>query len=188
MALGFTSYEVQNDLAVARAFERAAKQAENLKVPLTQISRDFMKSRKAIFQLSGPGGYPDLSSRYKEVKQRAIGNIYPILKLTGQLEGSITKESHPHNVLVIGPRSLEMGTTIPYGNYHQQEGSPGSKMPLRKFLFIGPEGGRFADSRLTGFPERALNTLNTFILRDLGLNIEQATGIKPKIKKGEPKI
>ena len=190
MGLGFTSYEVQNDLAMARAFDRAAKQSKNLKQPLSQIARDFMKSRKAIFALKGPGAYPDLSEKYKKVKRNIIGEVYPILKLSGDLEKSITDASSPDNVLRIDPTSLEMGTTIDYANYHQQEGDFPStgKMPLRKFLFIGAESVKFANSILSGFPERALNTLNTFILRDMGLNIEQATGVKPKITKGKPKL
>jgi phage gpG-like protein len=184
MGLGFTSYSVDNDEKLASAFIRAGKQSKNLKVPLAQIAKDFMKSRKAIFALKGPGQYPDLSSKYKPVKEQAVGFVYPILKLTGDLESSVTDKSHPDNVLRINTQSLTMGTTLEYANAHQE----GIGVPLRRFLFVGPESVKFANSEISGFPERALNTLNTWIMRDLGLTMEQATGVKPKIKKGKAKL
>ena len=184
MGLGFVSYNVDNDEKLGQAFERAGRQSNNLKVPLAQISRDFMKSRKAIFALKGPGQYPDLSSKYKPMKESLVGFIYPILKLTGDLEKSVTETSSPDNILRIGFQSLEMGTSLPYARKHQE----GLGVPLRRFLFVGPESLKFANSEISGFPERALNTLNTWVLRDLGLNMEQATGVKPKIKKGKAKL
>lgn len=181
MGLGFTSYIVENDLAFARAVDRAAKDAKSLKVPFNAIARDFQKSRKAIFNLKGPGGYPDLSPKYKIQKQRILGQIYPILKLSGDLEKSVTDRNDSDNITRVGNDSLELGTSIEYGIYHQSD-DPRLKIPLRKFLFIGPESTKFASSDLSGFPNRSLNTLNTFVLRSLGLNIEQATGVKPKVK------
>lgn len=189
MGLGFTSYTVENDEAFARAMERAAKATDNLRIPLAQIAKDFRKSRTAIFALKSPGGYPDLSPKYKKRKQKSVGFVYPILKLTGRLESSVTQESHPENITRIEPLSMSLGTGVPYANYHQQEGEPGTgKMPLRKFLFIGPESTKFANSEISGFPERALNTLNSYVLKELGASIEQATGVKPQIKQGKPTL
>jgi len=190
MSLGFTSYQVENDIAFANAMDRAARQSKNLTIPLTSIMKDFYKSRTAIFALKGPGQYPDLSPRYKPNKQRAVGFVYPILKLSGALEESVTSDSGKDNVTRIEPLSLEMGTTVPYANYHQQEGdfTNTGKMPLRKFLFIGPESVKFANSDISGFPERALNTLNVFVLRQMGKSIEEATGVKPTIKQQRPKL
>lgn len=186
MSLGFTSYVVENDLKVARAIDRAIKAGVDLTIPFAIIAKDFYKSRKAIFLLSGPGGYPDLNEKYKVRKQKAVGFTYPILKLTGRLEKSVTDEQSPDNVTRIDPESLDMGTTVEYADAHQQEGPKKSgKMPLRKFLFIGPESVKFADSEISGFPKRALNTLNSHILRTLGESLESATGVKPQIKQGK---
>lgn len=184
MALGFTSYVVENDLKLARAIDRAIKEGADLSIPFAQIAKDFQKSRKAIFALKSPGQYPDLSEKYKKRKKRAVGFEYPILKLTGRLEKSVTESSHAENVTRIDPSSLEMGTNVPYGIYHQSDG-PRSKIPLRKFLFVGPESVKFANSEISGFPERALNTINTYVLRTLGASIEEATGVKPIIKPGK---
>lgn len=191
MALGFTSYSVENDEKLVRALDRAIKATGDLRKPLAQIGKDFRKSRKAIFALKGPGQYPDLGpdgpakTDYKKIKKRAVGFVYPILKLTGRLEGSVTDSGHPENINDIFKSFAEFGTSVPYAIYHQSD-KPRTKIPLRKFLFVGPESVKFANKAISGFPERALNTLNSYVLRELGLSMEQATGVKPKIKKGTP--
>jgi phage gpG-like protein len=200
---GFTSYEVLNDEKMSSALRRAASVSNDLKIPFSQIAKDFQKSRKAIFALSSAGQYPDLSTKpfyawwekddnlqrqydggYKEYKKAKYGFSYPILKATGRLERSVTDASDPENVTSIGPLELKMGTRTPYAVYHQSD-LPRSRLPLRKFLFVGPESKKFANSEISGFPERALNTLNSYILRSLGLSVEQATGKAPVIKKGK---
>lgn len=200
--LGFTSYEIENDKKFARALSKAAKKIGDLTTPLNQIAADFRKSRKAIFQLSSAGQYPDLSTKpfkawwepkesglnknfpggYKEYKQEKFGFAYPILKQTGRLEESLTNRSHPENISRINIDEAELGTSVPYGIYHQSD-SPRKRLPLRKFLFIGPEAPRFAKGdALKGFPERAIKTLEKYVLRQTGLSILEATGVKPIIK------
>lgn len=182
MILG-TSYVVENDERLAAAFARTAKDAKDLKIPLKLVGKDFRKSRTALFTLKGPGLYDDLAPSTKKTKKRKFGSIYPILVASGRLRDSVTIESHPENISRIGKLSADLGTRVPYGVYHQSD-KPRTKIPLRKFLFVGPEAPRFARGNdLKGFPERALNTLNTYILRKMGANIEQATGTKPEIKK-----
>lgn len=190
MSLGFTSYTVENDEKFQRALDRAIATSKDLSKPLSMIGKDFRKSRQAIFNLKGPGQYPDLGpdgpakTNYKRIKKRQVGFVYPILKLTGRLDDSVTNKSHPENINRIFKDAAEFGTSVPYGVYHQSDESR-SKIPLRKFLFIGPESVKFANTLISGFPERALNTLNSFVLGELGASIEQATGVKPKIKKGK---
>lgn len=197
---GFTSYELVNDEKVSQALERALLVTSDLRVPFAQIAKDFQKSRKAIFALSSAGEYPDLSTRpffawwekdlslkrqydggYKEYKKAKYGFDYPILKATGRLEKSITEQGDPENVTRVYPLALEMGTKVPYAVHHQW-GAPKAKLPMRKFLFIGPESKKYSNSEISGFPERALNTLNSFVIRKLGGSIEEATGVKPRIK------
>jgi len=198
--LGFTSYEIENDKEFARALSRAAKIVGNLETPLRQIGADFRKSRKAIFALESAGQYPDLSSRplnafwerdpklrraalrggSKAYKFAKFGFAYPILKQTGRLEDSLTRAGHPENISNINVDEAEFGTKVPYGVYHQ-EGT--KRIPVRKFLFIGPEAPRFAKGdALKGFPERALKTLEAYVLRQTGLSIQEATGVAPITK------
>lgn len=195
---GFTSYELVNDERVASALRRAASVSNDLKIPFSMIAKDFQKSRKAIFALQSAGEYPDLSTRpffawwekdedlrrqfdggYKEYKRAKFGFSYPILKQTGRLEKSVTDPGHPENVTRIGPIEMELGTRVPYAVYHQSD-APRSRIPLRKFLFIGPESRKYANTEISGFPERALNTLNSFVLRTLKKSIQQSTGVTPR--------
>jgi phage gpG-like protein len=197
---GFTSYVVENDEKVAQALRRALSVSSDLSVPFAMIAKDFQKSRKAIFALKSAGAYPDLSTRpffakwekdelkrhypggYKEYKKAKWGFDYPILKASGRLEKSVTEQGHPDNVTRIGPLAMDMGTKVPYAEYHQSD-APRRKIPLRKFLFIGPESKKYSNTALSGFPERALNTLNSYVIRQLGESIEVATGVKPRTKK-----
>lgn len=200
--LGFRSYEIQNDKEFARALSKAARQVSNLETPLRQIAADFRKSRKAIFGLKGPGQYPDLSTKpfrswwedkdsglnklwpggYKEYKEAKFGFAYPILKQTGRLEKSLTERSSPDHIERINIDEMEIGTAVEYGVYHQSD-APRRKIPLRKFLFIGPEAVKFAIGEpLKGFPQRAIRTLEVYVLRQTGKSIQEATGVSPKIK------
>lgn len=182
MAFGFTSYEVENDQKFAAAIERSLSAVNDLRVPFRLIAVDFFKSRRAIFALKSRGAYPDFKSeKSKNQKIREVGFAYPLLRRTGKLEASITSLGAPNQIAEIGKRDLKLGTQVPYGKYHQSD-RPRTKIPLRKFLFIGPEGPKFSSSELSGFPKRSLNTLNTFILRSLGANIKAATGVAPKVK------
>jgi phage gpG-like protein len=195
---GFTSYELVNDERVASALRRAASVSKDLRIPFAQIAKDFQKSRKAIFALRSAGQYPDLSTKpffawwekdedlrrqydggYKEYKEAKFGFAYPILKATGRLEKSVTDPGDPENVTRIGPIEMELGTRVPYAVYHQSD-EPRSRIPLRKFLFVGPESLKFANSEVSGFPERALNTLNSYVLRQLKKSIQQSTGVTPR--------
>jgi phage gpG-like protein len=198
--LGFTSYIVDNDQKFQRALELAQKKLKDLTPILDVIGADFLKSRKAIFGLSSPGQYPDLSTKpfiakwpnvrgygafyaggYKQYKQENFGLTYPILKITGTLEASITKRGAKGNIYNNSNNTLSIGSNIPYGVYHQSD-APRKKIPLRKFLFIGPEAPRFAKGdALKGFPERTLRNLRLFILRSSGKSIEQITGTAPVI-------
>lgn len=162
-----TSYEIDNDKKFQSALIRAKAVTDDLSVPLGLISKDFYKSERAIFLLKGPGQYPDLKESTKAQKLRLGFSVYPILKRTGRLEGSVTNPSHPDAVnQIINKRTLVIGSTVPYGVYHQSD-APRSKIPLRKFLFIGPES-RFANSDQQGRVGRWLNILNSYVLKKLG--------------------
>lgn len=187
MALGFVSYTVLNDKKLQAGLDRAARAIGDISKPLRIIGKDFFKSRKAIFTLKGPGQYPDFKSKsYKQLKTRILGDPYPLLKFSGDLEKSVTNPNDSDAVFDVDESVGIFGTTVEYLSFHQSD-EPRAKMPLRKVLFIGPEAPKFAKGKaLAGFPDRALNTLNTFVIRSLGGSMEAATGIKPKLKKGKP--
>lgn len=160
-----TSYIVDNDRKFRNAINRARKVTDDLRIPLTLISKDFYKSEKAIFQLKGPGQYPDLADSTKRQKRKAGFSIYPILRRKGRLEKSITTPNHADSInRIINKTVLVIGTKTPYGIFHQSD-APRKKIPLRKFLFIGPEAPRFATSDQMGRTQRWLNILNEFVLQ-----------------------
>lgn len=198
MGAGFVSYSIVNDKAFLAQIERAKAVTDDLRIPFQQIVKDFHRSEKAIFKLKGPGQYPDFKApkvketwktpgrpemrtrtgeltAYQNFKKRSVGFVYPLLKFTGRLEASVTGENQD-SIVQIGPKVLAIGTSVPYGVYHQSD-DPRSKIPLRKFLFIGPESVKYAsDKDITGRLERWNNILNTFILRKMGATLGQATG------------
>jgi phage gpG-like protein len=133
------TYQVDPDGSFRRAITLASQAVGDLTVPFNLIAKNWYQSNKAIFSLSGPGKYKDLSEKYKATKKRKWGFVYPILKASGTLESSITDPSDGNAInLVINGNILELGTRVGYGVYHQSL-APRTVMPFRPFLFIGAE-------------------------------------------------
>ena len=166
---GFTSYSVDNDKSFRQALVKALELTGDLRVPFTLIAADFYRSQKAIWKLQSPGAYPDLSEAYKPRKKKKVGFLYPILKLNGFLEAAASVQNGPGNITKISQTELIMGVdsrAVPYAIYHQSD-APRSKIPLRKFLFIGPEAISFASSEQIGRMERWLGIINEFVAQKL---------------------
>ena len=167
MAEEFTSYSVDNDRRFRNALARAQVEVTDLTIPLTLISKDFFKSQKAIWALKGPGQYPDLAKSTKKKREREGRPYYPILKRSGLLEKSMTDPRDANAIAeIVNKQGLILGTRVSYGIFHQSDRGR-KKIPLRKFLFIGPEAKKFATSDMMGRPERWLNIINSFILEKL---------------------
>lgn len=179
MAEPFTSYEVDNDRRFRNALKRAADTFQDLRVPFGLILSDFYKSQQSIFQLKGPGRYPPFKvskkivggrvtteSAYQRRKLEKYGFDYPLLVASGKLAASLLGPNNTGSIAKVTPLSLTIGTSIEHGIYHQSD-LPRRKIPLRKFLFIGPEAPQFATSQTQGRPERWLNIMNDFVLRKM---------------------
>lgn len=163
----FVSYSADNDKQFRNALNKASKTTDDLRIPFTLIAADFYRSQTAIFKLKSPGQYPDLSPRYKPAKIKAVGFAYPILKRNGFLEIAASVQFGSGNITKINTKELDMGveeSAVPYAKYHQ---TGTKKMPMRKFLFIGPEAIRFANSEQQGRLERWLGILNGYMLQKL---------------------
>lgn len=156
---GFANYSFENQRRFTEILKKAARKVGDLspafrvKNPFggLGISGDFYKSQKAIFQLSGPGGYRDLSPQYKIQKQRAVGFTYPILKRKGKLERAVSNPNAEGSINIIEKDSLTIGASliskgkspIDYVNVHNSD-APRTKIPQRKMIFVGPEVRSFA--------------------------------------------
>jgi len=162
MSEPFTSYTIDNDRKFRNAIKKASEVSGDLRVPFGLILRDFYKSEAAIFKLKGPGKYPPFKgvqnprtgmTAYQEQKLKKVGFDYPLLVRTGSLAASVLGPNNKGSVSKITNLSLTFGTAIEYGIYHQSDEAR-SKIPLRKFLFIGPEAPTFATSEQVGRLQR----------------------------------
>lgn len=174
MSEPFTSYVVDNDKKFRNAIAEASKVSQDLRVPFGLILRDFYRSEQAIFKLKSAGRYPPFKgeknpatgrTRYQDAKIKKVGFDYPLLVRTGALAASLLGPSNPGSISKITNLSLVFGTSVKYGIYHQSD-EPRSKIPLRKFLFIGPEASRFANSDQMGRAERWLGYIGDHIARE----------------------
>jgi phage gpG-like protein len=175
MAESFTSYQVDNDRKFRNALKEAAQTVEDFRVPFGLILSDFYKSQQAIWKLKGPGKYPPFKGErnpktgmtaYQAQKKKAVGFDYPLLVRSGALAASLSGPSNPGSISKITNLSLIFGSSIKYGIYHQSD-EPRSKIPLRKFLFIGPEAASFATDEQKGRLERWVGYINDHVARQI---------------------
>ena len=197
MADAFTSYQVDNDRRFRNALQMASEFSQDFRVPFGLILRDFYRSEQAIFKLKGPGQYPPFKNSIQASTLGGKGNTangrrrteytvemspyqkwkvkhfpatgpsgYPLLFRTGKLAASLLGPNNDGSISFIGKLSLIFGTSVAYGIYHQSDGAR-TKLPLRKFIFIGPEASRFATSDQMGRLERWLGYVHDHIGRSL---------------------
>jgi phage gpG-like protein len=172
MAEAFTSYSVDNDKRFRNALKAASESIDDFRIPFGSILRDFYRSQQAIWKLQGPGKYPPFQSKnmkegqnktpYQLQKIRKYGFDYPLLVASGRLAASLSGPNNPGSVAVISRLSLIFGSSVAYGMYHQSD-EPRKKIPLRKFLFIGPEAPRFATSDQVGRLQRWIGYINDHV-------------------------
>ena len=173
MSESFTSYSVDNDKRFRNALKKASEVTQDLRVPFGLILSDFYKSQQAIWKLKGPGKYPPFKgpkdpktgkTKYQAQKIKKVGFDYPLLVRTGALAASLSGPNNKGSVSKITNLSLIFGSSISYGIFHQSD-EPRKKIPLRKFLFIGPEAPRFASSDQIGRLERWTGYIDDHIAR-----------------------
>lgn len=163
------SFQVDPDRSFDKALKALAKVTSDFRVPLQKIAEDFYRTQKPIFEMKGPGPYPDLSTLYKIRKRRLYGFIYPILKANGRLAKAASEQGASGNITEINETDVSFGVnenTIPYAAFHQSD-APRRKIPLRKFLFIGPEAPQFASSDQMRRVSRWTQILNSFMMEKM---------------------
>ena len=90
----FVSFEIANDREFQQSINTALDVVNNLSGAFGEISRDFFRSNKAIFN-NAPGQYPDYIDRttgttgedtpYAKRKKKLYGRVYPMLVASGDL-------------------------------------------------------------------------------------------------------
>ena len=132
-----------DDLRLKKRLNTLVKRSSDLSPAFKTIAHRFRESRKTIFSQRTKGKYPDFkrggpNSPYAKAKQRAVGFKYPLLVKYGSLRSSIVNKSDPDNITKIGRKSFVLGTSVPYGVYHDSK-LPRKKIPYRPFMFWGSE-------------------------------------------------
>lgn len=174
-------WTIQNNEAFQRALDELGKKTSDFRIPFRIISSDFYRSQKKLFQLqseglynplggfnyNAPSGYGNQTKRQRaeDEKERKTGHAWnPILfGATGDLKDSTLSRSHRYSLFSLDKSSLEIGTSVPYGKYHQSD-EPRKTLPQRKFIFIdGGPADRSSDSNINGRRERWLSIVSTHV-------------------------
>lgn len=171
---------IENEKDFQRALDRLGKATNDFRIPFRIITSDFYRSQKKIFQLQSEGLYPPLGGfNFRQVesngltrrenaenrKERLTGHPWaPILfGKTGDLKDSTLSNQHRYSIYFLGRQELNIGSSVPYGKYHQSD-RPRTKIPQRKFIFIdGGPNDASKDSAITGRRERWLNIIDEHI-------------------------
>ena len=121
-----TRFVVDADKRFKRAIERAQKAVNDLTIPLVLITREWFRGNRFIFGTTGSSGkYADYKhggseSPYAKWKMRKKGFIYPMLRLSGTLEDSLTKQGDRFSIAqILNKKVAVLGTSVPYAAYHQ---------------------------------------------------------------------
>ena len=171
-------WQIENIEAIQERFRELEKVTSDFRIPFRLIASDFYRSQKKLFTLQGAGLYtplggfgyslidPNGRSRRRNAedrKERFTGHAWaPILYgKTGDLRDSTLSRSHRYSIFFMGRRELQIGTSVPYGKYHQSD-KPRSKIPQRKFIFIdGGPADQSKDSNIAGRRERWISIIES---------------------------
>ena len=152
-----------------KILQRLLKRSDDWRPLFHTLGENFRQSRKTIFALTGPGGYKDLSPRYKKLKESIFGDAYPILRATGVMERSIVEEGDSNNVSIVERRSFTFGSKDPILKYHNSD-KPAKggkrKMPQRKVIFWGPEAPKTMPLESQNFYDRAKQQMLRYLMRE----------------------
>ena len=158
-----------------RKLRKLVSRSQDMSPAFHTIGKMFRQSRKTIFKIKGPGGYEDLKPATKKRKiadPNSKAKPYPILKFTGALERSLINVGDKHNVNIVMRKSFAFGTNLWYAKFHnsQKKSKHGKRrMPLRMFVFWGPEAPRTMRNRTDAtkrFGDRAIKVLKNYLIRE----------------------
>jgi phage gpG-like protein len=137
--LGVGELRLTQDMAGSFEIMRAA--IDTVRARASDVSPAFRAFRpvwweneRLIFTAQGIPGWPSLSPAYAQRKAK-IAPGKSMLRLTDRLYQSLTSQTGD-SVYTVEPRSLLMGTTVPYSGFHT---SGTRRMPARRHVHLLPE-------------------------------------------------
>ncbi len=125
---------IDGDDQFARAFDRYDAAFSDLTNIWPDVKKKFHEIEKEQFDSEGSAGgdrWQPLSERYAAQKIKQYGSK-PILQATGDLYRSLTGDG-PYTHYQTNKTQIEIGTTLPYGLYHQRGGGKLPKRPPINF-------------------------------------------------------
>lgn len=122
-------------ISLSRKVDDQVRRSANLKPAFDAFHPVWLASEANIFATGGPPAekWPPLQAAYRLWKVAHGYSDRPLVR-TGRLRGSVTEAGHPDAVWQATPKTIRIGTSVPYGVYHQT----GRGVPRRRFLFITP--------------------------------------------------
>lgn len=136
--LGWGSLTVTQDNAplqrLQAAIDTSRARASDVSPAWRAFRKDFWENERLIFSAQGIPSWPSLSPAYAR-RKAAIAPGKTILRRTDRLYSSLTDET-ADSVYAVEPRTLQMGTVVPYSRYHQQGTE---RVPQRAHVYLLPE-------------------------------------------------
>ena len=126
---------VEGEKQLADAFGLFGNRVRDLRPYWPQVAGRFYEHERATFDSGGFGSWAPLSPRYARYKARMFPST-AILERTGNLRRSLTSRSTPNSIYREAPLSLELGSTVRYGTYHQEGGG---RVKRRPPIIVTPE-------------------------------------------------
>ncbi len=148
------------DVAEAEALMKELRAAVDDFTPAwPKVERVVLDMERRQFETEGAYGgerWEPLNPSYAELKRREHGEL-GILRRNDVLFTSLTRKGALGHFYNAGPNFVEVGTTIPYGEYHQRGHESPTRLPRRKVIPTPPReiGEAIADILLAYILQRA---------------------------------
>lgn len=114
------------------AFRTLGERCEDLRPYWPRFETAFYLRELNLFAGQGEGYWVPLSPSYEKWKKNAAPG-QPLMVLSGSLRESLTDAKGEGAVVNEQPRSLEIGTSVPYAAFHQ---TGTSRMPARPPIVV----------------------------------------------------
>lgn len=139
--IGFSA-SVDGVEVLSRAFNRVEERITDFRSIWPEVTKVFYRIETEQFESEGGSGasgkWAALSKAYAKYKAVKFPN-QTILKATTSLFDSMTNPEAPGAIFRPAPTELTIGTSVPYGVYHQRGTG---KMPARKVISLSEENKR----------------------------------------------
>ena len=129
--------------AMSKAIRDVNRRAHRLQVPFMDFKKVWFAQNMRIFEAEGIPRWAPLSPSYEAWKRTVVGDV-PILQLTGRLGRSLTQDTED-TLYSVHPKSLQMGTHVPYsgplqGDANRPDGMEAKgNLPPREHDVLLPE-------------------------------------------------